>query len=145
MLDIYTIFAFGYHLSTEVLGQLVWCVAHYIDAWSPATQQPEYTLSLFFIERHHHVLLFVLQVLETCSDVVREMEEAGGAGDKGRLQEALKEAVNWLSKNGSNPDVATNSAQVQCSLFCSRTSCLSNAESAIRPEHMQSFLVVKHL
>ena len=63
-------------------------------------------------------MLYVLQVLEACRDVVQEMEEASRAGDKGRLQEALKEAVNWLSKNGSNPDVAANSAQVQCSLTC---------------------------
>lgn len=87
----------------------------------------------------------MLQVLETCSDVVREMTEASGASDKGRLQEALKEAVNWLSKNGSNPDVATNSAQVQFSLFCIRLSCLSHAESVTRAEHMQSFLVTVHL
>ena len=65
-------------------------------------------------------MLYVLQVLEACRDVVQEMEEASRAGDKGRLQEALKEAVNWLSKNGSNPDVAANSAQVQCSLTCIR-------------------------
>ena len=45
------------------------------------------------------------------------MEEASGAGEKGRLQEALKGAVTWLSQNGSNPDVAPNSAQVQCSLL----------------------------
>ena len=77
------------------------------------------------MERHHHIVLFVLQVLETCSDVVREMVEATTVGDKGRLQEALKEAVNWLSKNGSNPDVATNSAQVQCS------SCIITSSSPL--------------
>ena len=93
------------------------------------------------MQRHHHVVLFVVQVLETCSDVVREMEEASGAGDKGHLQEALKEAVNWLSKNGSNPDVATNSAQVR---RCIRPSCLSNA-GAIKPQHVQSLLVAMHL
>lgn len=65
------------------------------------------------------------QVLEDCRNVVHEMEEASGAGDKGRLQEALKEAVNWLSKNGSNPDVAVNSAQVQRSFSCTRLFSLS--------------------
>lgn len=84
----------------------------------------------------------MLQVLETCGDVVRDMEEASGAGDKGRLQEALKEAVNWLSKNGSNPDVATNSAQVW---RCIRPSCLSNAGSTVKPEHVQSLLVAMYL
>ena len=76
----------------------------------------------------HHFLLMAFQVLEDCRNVVREMEEASGAGEKGRLQEALKEAVNWLSKNGSNPDVAANSAQVQCSLSCTRLFTLSILE-----------------
>lgn len=51
-------------------------------------------------------------MLEACRGVVLEMEGAGGAGDRGRLQEALKGAVMWLSQNGSNPDVAPSSAQV---------------------------------
>lgn len=63
------------------------------------------------------VCVFSAQVLEACRGVVLEMTEAGGAGDRGRLQEALKGAVMWLSQNGSNPDVASSSAQVLSQSF----------------------------
>ena len=46
------------------------------------------------------------------------MEEASRGGDRGRLQEAIKGGVTWLSSNGSNPDVAPNSAQVLLCLIC---------------------------
>lgn len=38
-------------------------------------------------------------------------------GERVRLQEAIRGGVTWLSHNGSNPDVATKSAEV-CNLKC---------------------------
>ena len=34
------------------------------------------------------------------------------AGERGRLQEAIRGGVAWLSHNGSNPDVAAKSTEV---------------------------------
>jgi len=56
-------------------------------------------------------------VLEECKQALQEMEAASAGGERVRLQEAIRGGVTWLSHNGSNPDVATKSAEV-CKLKC---------------------------
>ena len=45
------------------------------------------------------------------------MEAASTGGERVRLQDAIRGGVTWLSHNGSNPDVATKSAEV-CVCVC---------------------------
>ncbi|KAL0043335.1 hypothetical protein WJX79_001721 [Trebouxia sp. C0005] len=56
------------------------------------------------------------QVLEECRQALQEMEAASMGGERVRLQEAIRGGVTWLSHNGSNPDVATKSAEVRLKL-----------------------------
>ena len=53
-----------------------------------------------------------VQVLEACRQVVQEMDAAKAVGEKGRLFQAIKAGVAWLSSNASNPDVSDSSRQV---------------------------------
>ena len=41
------------------------------------------------------------------------MDDAAEAGERARLQEAIRGGVTWLSQNGSNPVVAAKSAEVR--------------------------------
>lgn len=63
---------------------------------------------MFAAKRH----FFIFQVLEECRGALQEMEAASTGGERVRLQEAIRGGVTWLSHNGSNPDVATKSAEV---------------------------------
>ncbi|KAL0045650.1 hypothetical protein WJX82_000668 [Trebouxia sp. C0006] len=56
------------------------------------------------------------QVLEECRQALQEMEAASTGGERVRLQDAIRGGVTWLSHNGSNPDVATKSAEVRLKL-----------------------------
>jgi len=51
-------------------------------------------------------------VVEEYKATLQEMDDASAAGDRARLQDAIRGGVTWLSHNGSNPDWAANSAQV---------------------------------
>ena len=61
---------------------------------------------------------------------MQEMQAAMEGSDRGRLQEAIKGGVTWLSHNGSNPDVAPNSAEVLSLLLL--TSCTVQAYVALK-------------